>query len=296
MTRLIDLHIHSHYSEDADLPVEELFRVAREASLAAVSITDHDSIESIEDALPLSAGAHLLYIPGVEITTVFPTDGSQQHILGYFVDGECPLLRKTIKRIGECRLLVARERIEALRRIGFILDENRIWKRTGDRAPAATSIMLELFRNEANADDPRLKDYFEGDRKGNRMSFFYLEYLTEGMPAYVPFQSITVEEGIHAVKRAGGIPVLAHPVFVRKREWLDVIAEAGIQGIEAISTYHGREDIEFFLGYAKHRGLLVTAGSDFHGPTSKPGVKLGGITGNDFEYARRLADFHERGK
>ena len=292
MEKTIDLHIHSNFSEDADLSVEEIFKHAKELSISAISITDHDSIESIDVARSIFKKYNIEYIPGVEITTILPTDGSQQHILGYFIDEKSPILIESLNKIKEDRVLIAKSRIEKLKEIGFTMNESRIWELTGDRVPTATSIMLEILGNERNSDDERLYEYLYGDKRDNRLSFFYREYLVEGKSAYVPFKSILVEEGIDVIKRAGGISVLAHPKFVKKREWLDLIKDYGIQGIEAISTYHSSDDVKFYLEYTKKYDLLITAGSDFHGPTAKPKVQLGGISGNSYIYLQNLKDFY----
>ncbi len=296
MSKLIDLHIHSNYSEDADLSVDEIFRLASDLLLSAISITDHDSLESITAAKSISDGYSVEYVPGVELTTVFPEDGSQQHVLGYFVDENDTVLRSVLERIYNYRFSIARKRIEALKRIDFALRDDRIWELTADRPPTATSIMLEVFNNEKNSRDPRLRDYFYGKKVENRMSHFYREFLSEGGAAYVPFESISLKEGIDVIRRAGGISVLAHPVFIKRREWLDTVVDYGIEGIEAITTYHDQEDTRFFLEYAKRKNLLITAGSDFHGQTSKPQVKLGGIEGNDYKYLSLLKEYRTKNK
>ncbi len=292
MKKVIDLHIHSNFSEDADLSVEEIFRLAQESSLSAISIADHDSIKSIEASKAIENNYPVEYVPGVEITTVFSVDGSQQHILGYYVDDKNSALVKTIDKIEKFRLVIAQKRIDALKAIGFVVDEDRIWEMTGDRPPSATSAMIEVFRNENNSEDKRLYDYLHGEKKETRIAHFYRDFFTEGKSAYVPFQSISIKECADIIKEAGGIPVLAHPKFVKDREWLDQIVDSGIQGIEAISTYHNTEDIEFFLGYANKHNLLITAGSDFHGSTSKPKIKLGGQPGGDYSYFKNLKDFY----
>jgi predicted metal-dependent phosphoesterase TrpH len=296
MSRLIDLHIHSNFSEDADLSVDEIFRLASDLLLSAISITDHDSLESITAARSISYKYSVEYVPGIELTTVFPEDGSQQHVLGYFVDEDDTALGSVLERIHDYRVSVARKRIEALKRINFALRDDRIWELTAHRPPTATSIMLEVFNNEKNSRDMRLKEYFYGKKVENRMSHFYREFLSEGGAAYVPFESISLKEGIDVIRRAGGISVLAHPVFVKRREWLDTIVDYGIEGIEAITTYHDREDTLFFLEFAKRKHLLVTPGSDFHGQISKPQVKLGGIEGNDYKYLSLLKKYRAKNK
>lgn len=286
--KTIDLHMHSRYSEDGDYSVDELFTIAAAAGLSAISVTDHDSIESIADCPSASARAGVEYVPGIELTTVFPVDGSQQHILGYYIDPEAGGLDLILKKIHGHRVNVAAERMKALQAIDFAVDEGRVWELAAGRAPTATAITRGVLENPDNAADPRLAEYFHGAKSDNRLFHFYREFLLEGRPAYVPFESISASEGVEAIKNAGGVPVLAHPKFAKKREWLDIIRTYGILGIEAVSSYHGPEDIAFYLEYARRTGLLVTAGSDFHGPTTKPRVAMGGITGNDYRLLEEL--------
>ncbi len=294
MSKYIDLHIHSNFSEDADLSVEEIFDLANELSISAISIADHDSIESIRSANAVKDKYPIEYVPAVEITTVFPVDGSQQHILGYYINNESPVIQEALNYIEKLRIEITKKRILALKDLGFIMDEDRIWEMTGDRPPGATSAMLEVLNNVENANDKRLHEYLHGKKKRNRVIHFYRDYLTEGKPAYIPFQSITVEEGIDVIKRSGGIPVLAHPIFIKEMKWLDIIVDSGIQGFEAISTYHNKSEVEFYMEFARKHGLLITAGSDFHGPSAKPKIKLGGQAGMEYDYLEKLKAFHEK--
>ncbi len=286
MAHRIDLHIHSCYSEDGDYSVDDIFELASKIGLSAISITDHDSIESIPDALDASKLYGIEYIPGVEITTIYE-DESQQHILGYYIHDN-PQLNETLKKIGQFRWEIAKRRIKKLREIGFSMNEDNVWQKANNRPPTATAIMLEVFENPENRKDARLHDYFEGKKSDNRLMFFYREYLAENMPAYVPFISIPTQEGIDIIKASGGIPVLAHPKFVNGEKHLQKIASMGIMGIEAISSYHTKAEIDYFFNFAKKHNLVITAGSDFHGPTSKPKVALGGIEGNDYRLLEEL--------
>ncbi len=290
MAHLIDLHIHSCYSEDGDYSVDYLFGLAAKIGLSAISITDHDSIESIPDALNASKIYGVEYISGVELTTIYE-DGSQQHILGYYIHDN-PQLSATLKKIGQFRWEIAKRRINKLKGIGFSMNEDNVWEKANNRPPTATAIMLEVFDNPENRNDKRLQEYFEGKKSDNRLMFFYREYLSENMPAYVPFISIPTKEGIDVIKASGGIPVLAHPKFVNGQEHLHKIASMGIMGLEAISSYHTKQEIAFFKRFAVEHNLVITAGSDFHGPTSKPKVSLGGIEGNDYRLLEELKKLH----
>ncbi|MDH7552301.1 MAG: PHP domain-containing protein [Spirochaetota bacterium] len=291
MAYRIDLHIHSHYSEDGDYSVDYLFELAAKKGLSAISITDHDSIESIPDALKASNIYGVEYIPGVELTTIYD-DGSQQHILGYYIHDN-PQLNATLKQIGLFRWEIAKKRIKKLQEIGFSMNEDNVWQKANNRPPTATAIMLEVFENPENRNDKRLQEYFEGKKSDNRLMFFYREYLSENMTAYVPFKSIPTKEGIDVITSSGGIPVLAHPKFVNGEEHLRNIVSMGIMGIEAISSYHTKQEIAFFQEFAATHNLIVTAGSDFHGPTSKPKVSLGGIEGNDYRLLEELKKLHD---
>ncbi|MBN2039280.1 MAG: PHP domain-containing protein [Spirochaetes bacterium] len=290
MEKRIDLHIHSSFSEDADLSVNEIFETAQKASISAIAITDHDSIQSINAALSILPNYNFDYVPGIEITTVFSVDDSQQHILGYYVDGNNSGLLQNLNRISLFRDEIAHQRIEALKSTGFILDENNIKEIAGDRPVSAVSIIIELLNNKSNSDDERLYPYLHGNKKDNKVMSFYRDFLVEGKPAYVPFKSISTEEGINTIKKAGGIPILAHPCFVKNNNWLDNIKEMGIAGIEAVSSYHSDEQIKFYIDYAEKKGLLITAGSDFHGLTAKPHIKLGDQQGMCFSYYEKLKE------
>ncbi|MBN2401555.1 MAG: PHP domain-containing protein [Spirochaetes bacterium] len=288
MNKKIDLHIHSNFSEDADFSVNKIFNLAQKSSISAISITDHDSIESIGQADTITKNYSIEYVPGVELTTVFPLDNSQQHILGYYVNSTSRDLLNCLEKIAGYRKEIEKQRIEALKKLNFSLDENKIRQMTGKRPSTAVSIMNELFTNKANLNDQRLHVYLYGDKKGRKLYHFYKDYFTKNGMAYVPFQSISSQEGIEVIKISGGIPVIAHPIMLEKKKHLDVLKEMGIMGIEAVSTYHKPKDIKYYLKYAEKNKLLVTAGSDFHGPTAKPHIMLGSQSGMDYSFYEKL--------
>jgi 3',5'-nucleoside bisphosphate phosphatase len=261
LNKIIDLHIHSNFSEDADFSVNEIFKMAEDASISVISITDHDSIKSVNSALLTKDNYKVQYIPGVEITTVFPIDNSQQHIIGYFIDNNNRDLQSTLDKIAGQRREIASKRIKTLRNLNFTLDEDNINRMTGNNPPAAVSIIVELLNNKNNLNDSRLQMYLTGEKKNNKIGSFYKDYFSEGGFAYIPFESISSQDAIKIIKQAGGIPVLAHPVFL-KNQYLDLIKDMGISGIEAVSTYHGTEEIIFYIKYAEKNKLLITAAPD----------------------------------
>lgn len=105
---------------------------------------------------------------------------------------------------------------------------------------------------------------------------FYLDYLAGGRPASIPIRFISTPEAIQFVRSLGGIPILAHPAQVKDERLLELIG-VGLEGIEVYSSYHGTEDEDYFKGVCDRFGLLMTAGSDFHGREIKPNVPLDGL-------------------
>ncbi len=294
MTPLIDLHIHSSFSEDGELSVNEICKLALQNGISAIAITDHDSVKSIPVARDIAPEYNIEHVPGVEVTTILPADGSQQHILGFYVDENNSQLLLALEQISAFRVEIAQERMKALSDAGFSVDEKAVWEMAAGRAPTAASIMKGVLGNSENRNDPRLFDYFQGSKKENQLPYFYREYLAENGEAYVPFRSIDVEEGLNVIRAAGGVPVLAHPVFAKKEEYLDAMVEMGIAGLEAVSTYHSKEQVEYYKKYALEHDLLVSAGSDFHGPVAKPKVKLGGIEGNTYDLLEKIKEYYKK--
>ena len=97
-----------------------------------------------------------------------------------------------------------------------------------------------------------------------------------GAPAYVPRYKLTPEEGIHLIREAHGVAVLAHPGIHRLEEGISAWVKAGLQGIEVLHSQHNLDDEVRYLGIAQEYRILATGGSDFHGEARKPGVNLGG--------------------
>jgi len=112
-------------------------------------------------------------------------------------------------------------------------------------------------------------------------------YIGTGGPAYVPRYKITPEEGIALIQKAGGVAVLAHPGINKLDKEIEGWVKAGLQGIEVSHSEHSKEDEIKYSQIAKHYGLLMTGGSDFHGEELKPGVHLGGW-GTGYEIVEKI--------
>jgi predicted metal-dependent phosphoesterase TrpH len=280
VNRLVDLHIHSSFSDDGDFAIADIFGMAQRHALAAIAITDHDTLDGISGELVTAQQFNVEMIPSVEITTVFPDDGSQQHILCYFADPDSPALSAVCARIRNDRVDLALERLHALKKMGLDYDPIVEIELLTTSSPTATTVVKSIFSHEENKKHPLLQSYYDGEKSNNRVMNFYRDFLAFGKPAFTPFRSIPTRDAVITILESGALPVLAHPVFARNTTILDKIVSYGVIGLEAYSSYHDAEQTRFYIEYAKGKNLLTTAGSDFHGPTAKPKVPFASVTGD----------------
>ncbi|MGL4371000.1 MAG: PHP domain-containing protein, partial [Spirochaetota bacterium] len=211
MAGAVDLHIHSSFSDDGDYPVAEIFSLSLKAGLSAIAITDHDSTASVAEAkkcLPAYPGIE--YIPGIELTTMFSENRSQQHILGYFIKEDSPVLIALCSRISSDRLNLAYERLDALEKAGIAVSNERLAFKK-NTPPTATAVIRSVLENPDNAENILCRPYIRGEKSSNRVMNFYRDFFAEGKPAWVPFRSIPTEQAVAAIREAEGVPVLAHP-------------------------------------------------------------------------------------
>jgi hypothetical protein len=261
---LIDLHSHTNES-DGSLAPPKLIEDAVRAGVTVLAITDHDTLAGYDLALPAALAAGLDLVCGIELSTKLR--GRSTHLLGYFPAGGAleefrawVLLQQRSRKDRNIRL-VAR-----LRELGFdiTLEEAEARGRGMTGRPHFAALMLE-------------KGYVRTYRQA------FDDYLDESAKAYVYRHEPTFSEAVAVVRRAGGIASLAHPTRVHGdvAELMPELCAAGLNAIEAYHSDHAPAETAYFVELACRHDLLVTGGSDFHGETVKPGVKLGsGYQGN----------------
>ena len=266
----IDLHVHSDYSDGSMAPAE-IVAEAKRVGLRVIALTDHDTIGGIREALDAandinSADEHLTVIPGVEISAEYKYP---LHVLGYFnADG--------YERIGVFldRMMYERN----IRNIGIIQRLNNLGIKitTGEVAEIAGK---EIYGRPHIAAALVKKDVVHSQAEA------FAEYLTSGRKAYVGKKSRSPQECVAAIAKAGGLPVIAHPVKLgmTMRE-IKALAKSlisyGLYGIEAYYSDNTPKDTEKYVKLAADLGLQVTGGSDFHGDYRRY-VRLGsGYDGN----------------
>jgi hypothetical protein len=243
--KFADLHVHTR-SSDGKITAEEAVKQAQRAGLAAISISDHDSISGIEAGIWAGKKYGVEVVPGVELSS--EVWGTDLHFLGYFIDWRKKWFRDKLGQLQEARRDRARKMIEKLRRLGVEISYEAVISLDGKvlGRPHIAQVMLD-HRYVKTIDEAF--DRYLGMRK----------------PAYVKKFLLSPEEAINMIRKLGGVPVLAHPVFARADEMLPELIEMGLRGIEVYHSSHDAQTTEHYEEVAKKYGLLITGGSDAHG-------------------------------
>ncbi len=259
----VDLHIHSVFSSDGEVPPEEIIRKMKSLGFSALSITDHDTMKAYPEAYNYGSRLGIEIIKGVEFTTGFR--GRETHLLAYFLDENEAV--SLIKEIETTRMELTRRRLEKLEALGMPVPMNEVLKRSKGTPPTGPIIAELVIENHSLGSYKKAKDPIRA---------FYNDYFLPGKPAFVERVYMPTEKAISRVRKLISLPVLAHPgAFVPfSEEEIRYLREAGLEGIEAESSYHSREQIKFYSELASKYSLVKTCGSDFHGKR-KPWIKLG---------------------
>jgi 3',5'-nucleoside bisphosphate phosphatase len=241
-----DLHLHSHFSDGTYRP-EELAAHARRQGLAAIALTDHDSVEGCEGTAQACAASGVEFIAGAELTAEH--GGDELHILGYCIDTQNSRLLAEIAQFQTVRQNRIREMVERLNRLRVPLSADAVFALANCRAPGRPHVARAMV---AAGLCRTLDEAFERFLKRNR-------------PAWVPKFKMSAEKALELIHQAGGVAVLAHPGLNRSDEVIPAIVEAGLDGIECLHTKHSTVTTERYLELADRFHLLVTGGSDCHG-------------------------------
>lgn len=270
----VDLHIHSLHSGDGEHSVEKIMTLCKQSGIGTIAITDHNSVQGVDEAIILGKQLEVRVISGIEIDCCHK--GINLHLLGYFINHKSTDFLDLQKAIFDLELSTLAEELEKLRLLGIHVDEIKIReKSTGLISP------IEFIAEVALA-DPRnltveiLKPYRPGAARSDMPYVnFYWDLCSQGKPAYVPIEYMNLKNAISLVKDNGGIPVIAHPAQnLKDLNLIDDIIAAGVEGIEVFSNYHSADQVDFFHKKALEKKLIITCGSDFHGKY-KPAIKLG---------------------
>ncbi len=270
----IDLHLHTTHS-DGSFSTAEVMAFAKQAGLAALAITDHDIVDGIPEATAIGKELGIEVVPGVEISSRLGE--SELHILGYFLNWTDPLLAQRLSTLRDSRHLRNPKIVQRLNELGIPITYEEVRALAGTesvgRPHIARLLMEKKFVTSA-------KEAFD-------------RYLANGRPAFVDRDLPAPADAVRWIREAGGVPVLAHPTWVRtSAEGLRVLVQelkaVGLGGVEVHYSTHTPSQTTEYLDLAKQCDLLVTGGSDFHGVT-KPDIEVG-IGRGQLKVSQKLLD------
>ena len=258
-----DLQSHSSLSDGA-LPPPQVVAAAIAAGVRLFALSDHDTVDGVQDAAQAAAELGLRLVPAAEISAV---DRNRQdlHVLGYLIDHHDPVLRERLQSYRSDREERADAMARALRELGYALDETVLSRRTAQGKPIGRPHLAEAVVNHpANARRLEAEGLAERSR-------FLVAYLTEGRPAFAPRTRPLVAEAIGTIHDAGGVAIWAHPFWDIETpadvlEAIDRFVDWGLDGVECFYPTHDRQQTELLVARCAELGLLTTGSSDFHGP------------------------------
>lgn len=267
MKNLVDLHLHSTYS-DGSLTPTELVAEAAALGLRAIALADHDNIDGIPEALAAGRRHGVEVIPAVELSVTWQ-DQADLHLLGYAFDHENSTLAKALVEFREFRTARS-ERIL-----------NNINQRLRDSGLQPLDFADVRQRAGGTLGRPHIGQALIAAGHVHNIEEAFSRYL---VPCNEPKRFFPLDDAINLLHSAGGCTVLAHPPFIsvsdtRLLGLLDDFIALGLDGLEAYSSGAGNDGIDRYITMARRKGLIITGGSDFHQPV-KGGVVMGAGRGN----------------
>jgi predicted metal-dependent phosphoesterase TrpH len=251
-----DLHCHSTCSDGSMSPAE-LVKHAHAVGLAGLSITDHDSIDAHDLALPYAKQLGMELIPGVEFSASH--FGVSIHVLGYSYESNHPALQA----------LCQRQTARRLNRNHLILEKlNKL------EMPLSMEEVVPLEQIETTIGRPHIAQAMVKKGYVDSIQQAFRKFLGEGKRAFVQGNTISVQETIDAIHAAQGWAILAHPHLIVHNRTLKQLLEMNFDGLECYYSRFSKEKNDRWIQIANKKNWLITGGSDFHG-TIKPDVALG---------------------
>lgn len=272
----IDLHMHSYYSDDGEFEPKQLIDLCLEKNIKYFSIADHNSVRGIKEAKEYCVGKNINIIPAIELDCTF--NEINLHVLGYGIDYDKTVFYDIEDNIIKQEQFASKKRMKLVKELGIDFSDEVINSLSRNGVVNGEMIAEAAMKFDKNHENPLLMPYYEnGSRSDNPYVNFYWDYCAQGKVAYAEVSFISLQEAINIIEESGGIPILAHPGNNIKENinLLEQIISCGIKGIEVYSSYHSREQVEFYKKFSLKHKLLLTCGSDFHGKT-KPSIVIGG--------------------
>ncbi len=258
--RYVDLHVHSNAS-DGTLTPSEVVHLALQKNLAAIALSDHDTVKGVPEAISAAEGTTLEVVPATELSCYY--QNVEIHVLGLFVDYKDADFQAKLEELEQERMQRNLDMIALFQRdnISITLEELQAGNPRSviTRAHFARVLVEKGYCKDKNAAFDR--------------------YVGVGCPYYLPKPQITPELSLPLITKAGGIPILAHPMLYKLgyrqvEELIQYLIPLGLKGIEAYHSSNNISQSDKLRSLALKYHLVVSGGSDFHG-ANKPDIELG---------------------
>ncbi|MBD2020587.1 PHP domain-containing protein [Leptolyngbya sp. FACHB-36] len=244
---MLELHCHTTFS-DGSLTPTQLVVAALRTGVLALAITDHDTVSGWDEAFAAAANYPLEIVPGIELSTVH--HDRSLHVLGFYPNPNA-LHGPLIERL-DGRKRRAEEMVQKLAQLGYPVE---LPSRSEGMAPGRPHIASAMVR----------AGYVQSSREA------FDRFLHDDGPAYVHYEKFSIVEGIDLLRSCGAVPVWAHPCLFRGGDVETVLGElvaAGLMGVEVYHPSHTLAQVKRLEKWCAEYGLLMTGGSDYHGPAS----------------------------
>ena len=277
---MIDLHLHSNYSDGVDTP-NQLIDKAIKLNLRAIALTDHDTIEGNKEFISYGEDKNIIVLPGIEISIRhdIKREIKDVHVIGLNIDYESINLKNILNKQMEGRLKQKEEICNRLRdEFGYNISYDEVRAIAGNKIVGRPHIVDIMIKNNP--------DKIKGKTKNDLFKMISIDGIS-----YVDREfELTLEEAVEAINSAGGIPILAHPGIYEvsnKVNFVELCTNSGIKGIEIEYTYAKNRPFDntekaqwaqnyfpgFYRNLAEKLNLIKSGGSDYHG--NKKNINIG---------------------
>jgi 3',5'-nucleoside bisphosphate phosphatase len=248
--RFVDLHTHSTAS-DGTLPPERVIEAAARCGLAALALTDHDTIDGVQAARQAAQQVGIRVIAGVELSAF--DEEREVHVLALHLS-QLDTLEKRLAELRASRHIRAGKIVEKLNALGVPLTIDEVLVQSNGGAVGRPHVARALIARGLVAD---FRDAF-------------MRYLGNNGSAFVAKERLSIQDAIAIAHEAGAIAIWAHPAEGGRRERLEPLVAAGLDGVEIRHPSHSGEDMKRLQALTDFFGLVPSGGSDWHGAADGP--------------------------
>jgi predicted metal-dependent phosphoesterase TrpH len=248
--RFVDLHTHSTAS-DGTLPPEQVIAAAAQCGLAALALTDHDTIDGVREARQAAEQVGIRVIAGVELSAF--DEEREIHVLALHLSN-LDALEKRLTDLRASRLLRAGKIVDKLNALGIPVTIEEVLQQANGGSVGRPHVARAMIARGLVAD---FRDAF-------------MRYLGNNGSAFVAKERLSIHDAIAIAHEAGAIAIWAHPSEAGRRERLEPLVAAGLDGVEIKHPSHSGEDMKRLQALTDFFGLVPSGGSDWHGALEGP--------------------------